>query len=154
MQQPNLREGDTVSGSRRLRVQRADGAGPGQERQSVSAPDQAGELGQAPDGPACLTGQDQPVAARLAELAQVAHLVGDAIRAYQHVREQVNREHQVVLAAHRSGGITVDRETAARLIAAGLHDLAGYAGGEVDLEPVPGKREMPEDDITVRAAPA
>ncbi len=43
----------------------------------------------------------------------------------QHVGEQVDSEHRVAVAAHRGGDITIERETAARLIAAGFHDLPG-----------------------------
>jgi hypothetical protein len=49
------------------------------------------------------------------------------------------------------GDITVEGEAAARLIAAGLHDVAVHVGGEVDLEPVPRERVMPQDDIPVAA---
>ncbi len=52
----------------------------------------------------------------------------------QHVGEQVDSEHRVAVAAHRGGDITIERETAARLIA-GFPDLP--ASCEVDLEPVP-----------------
>jgi hypothetical protein len=35
------------------------------------------------------------------------------------------------------------------LLIAGLHDLAGQVCGEVDLEPVPRERVMPQDDVSV-----
>ena len=44
----------------------------------------------------------------------------------QHAGEQADSEHRVAVAAHRGGDITIERETAARLIAAGFHDLPGY----------------------------
>src|SRR6202007_1338441 len=61
-----------------------------------------------------------------------SHLVGDAVRSRQHVGEQVYGAHRVAAAAHRGGDIAVEREAAALLIA-GLHDLAGQVGGEVDF---------------------
>jgi len=52
-------------------------------------------------------------------------------------------------AAHRARDIAVEREPAARLVAAGFHDLPGQVGGEVDLESMPGERVVPQNDVAV-----
>ena len=147
-EQRNLGERRAADRGGGRRIQRADGAGPGQERQQVPLLDDAGELGQAIPGPACLSGQDQPCEARPIEFLEVAYLIGDAVRPHQQIREQVHGEHCVAAVAHRGRDVAVERE-AATLVIAGLHDLAGQAGGEVDLEPVPRERVMPQDDVSV-----
>lgn len=93
-------------------------------RYELPAGDHAGELGQALLGTSRLARQDQPPAARLLELLQVADPVADAVGMHQHVSEQVDGVHGAVPAAHRGCDIAVEGEAATGLIAAGLHDAA------------------------------
>jgi len=80
--------------------------------------------------------QNQPAVMCPIGFLEVIHLVGNAVRPHQHVREQVHGEHRATAAAHRGGDIAVGREATALLIA-GLPDLVGGSALRLTLNQCP-----------------